>query len=37
MVKPRPRELVGKYHLAKPPKGKPSGELYALKKKSMYN
>lgn len=35
MVKPRPRELVGKYHLANTPKGKPSGGIICLKKKSL--
>lgn len=36
MVKPRPRELVGKYHLANTPKGKPSGGTICLKKKKVY-
>lgn len=36
MVKPRPRELVGKYHLANTPKGKPSGGIICLKKKKVY-
>ena len=33
MVKPRPRELEGKYHSANAPKGKPSGGIICLKKK----